>query len=148
MLSQSSIQGEYFFGDLPGTLQYEKRPEDILALSLPDDSNTRDYVFAEHSVENKLRACIRSSSKITNTDEWKTLLVMERVIDGQKWHKVALQNRESGSIALMTSTNTKEYLTNDGHLAAQSRDPDWWVGRFRMCAPVIFWRELQNRIRN
>ena len=61
--------------------------------------------------------------------------------------KGALENKQTGEIALMTSTNSEEYITSRGHRAIKSHDPEWFVGHHRMAAPMVFWRELANRVR-
>jgi hypothetical protein len=139
MLSLSSIPSEYYFGDLPGTIQYNKSPQDILQLVLPDDPETRGYVLAEHSLEHKLSV---TTNHIQKAGEWKLLLVMKSEMEGHTWIKAALQHKD-GHIALMTATNGMEHLKRPITTLREG----WYVGHYRMCAPVCFWRELQNRLR-
>jgi len=146
-LQMSSIPHEYYFGDLPGTLQYKMSAESLISLEIPqDDSNNCGYVFAEHSLANLLR--LTPNTDTGNRNEWKLLLVMQRVSDDGNtiWLKGALQNKETGDIALMSSTNNREILTAHGHRVLFSHNDDWTIGRFRMCAPIIFWSELKNRL--
>ena len=146
-LQMSSIPHEYYFGDLPGTLQYKMSAESLISLEIPqDDSNSCGYVFAEHSLANLLR--LTPNTDTGNRNEWKLLLVMQRVSDDGNtiWLKGALLNKETGDIALMTSTNNREILADNGHRGLSSHNDDWTIGRFRMCAPTIFWSELKNRL--
>jgi len=55
MLKISSVPNEYYCGDLPGTIQYNKKREElILAGNQAETINneTGGYVVCEHSVEN------------------------------------------------------------------------------------------------
>jgi len=142
-VSPCSIPNEYYFGDLPGTLQYNKDPEEILALTLPDDEEDRGFKFCEHSLENlqRITPCTQK------TVDWKILLMMMRTEEeGKMVLKAALQNKTTGKIALLTSINNKIYLENNGHRTVKTVDGTWFVGHFRMCAPIVFWRELKNRL--
>lgn len=110
--------------------------------TIPDDLDNRNFHFCEHSYENLKRA-IPTTKKNIN---WKILLMMEKIEDDEIWLKVALQNKDTGQIALLTSTNKQENLTKRGSRGARTIDGEWYVGRYRMCAPAIFWKELKNRI--
>ncbi len=145
MLRESSIPNEYYWGDLPGILQYTKEPTELQTLVLPENEDTRGYVFAEHSLENKHRLIPDTAFA---KHSYKLLLVMKREEEGEIWLKGALQNTETGKIALLTSTNSLLNLTRRENRGIQSLDPTWYVGHYRMSAPIIFWKELQNRMRN
>jgi hypothetical protein len=139
MLRISSIPNEYYFGDKPGTLQYRKKPEDLLAIELPENNEVRGYNFCEHSLENLRRITPITQKKM----DWKILLMMERRDhDGEIWLKAALQDRNTGEVALLTTTNKKEKLNKP----IKTLHETWFVGHYRMAAPVIFWKELQNRL--
>jgi hypothetical protein len=142
ILSPSSISNEYYFGDLPGTIQYKKEPEELINLQIPDNSNDRGFALLEHSMEN-LRRVMPHTQKIEN---WKILLMMSAEIDCEIWLKTALLNKTTGKVALLTSTNNKENLLRREHRAIKTHDGTWFVGHYRMCAPAIFWSELKNRL--
>lgn len=142
MLCLSSIPNEYYLGDLPGTLQYKKEPEDLKNMHLIENDNTLGFVLCEHSLENLKRVIPKTQSK----KEWKIILMMKKEQDGETWLKTALLNKETGKIALLTSTNCKENLTRRGNRAVETLDMNWFVGHYRMAAPIMFWRELQNRL--
>jgi hypothetical protein len=142
MISTSSINNEYYFGDLPGNLQYEKDPQELLALQLPDDTEDCGFKLCEHSAENLRRITPHTRSAV----DWKILLMMSKEQDGEIWLKAALLNKATCKIALLTSTNNKENLERRQNRAIKTIDGVWFVGHYRMSAPVVFWRELQNRI--
>ena len=142
ILSPSSITNEYYFGDLPGTIQYKKEPEELINLQIPDNSNDRGFTLCEHNLEN-LHRIIPHTQKIAN---WKILLMMSTEVDGEIWLKAALLNKTTGKVALLTSTNKKENLLRREHRAIETHDGTWFVGHYRMSAPVVFWRELKNRL--
>jgi hypothetical protein len=81
-------------------------------------------------------------------NEWKILLIMrsERVGSGEIWLKSALLNKRTGNVALLTSTNSKDNLLKRGSRSVKTVDGNWFVGHYRMGAPVCFWKELKNRL--
>lgn len=145
MLKAASCDNEYYLGDLPGTLQYSKDIEEILHAELPVDEETRGYSPCEHSLENLQRI-----TPITQKNtKWKILLIMKSETSnvGEIWLKAALLNTETGKIALLSSTNNKDNIEKRQNRAIATVDGTWFVGHYRMCAPVVFWSELQNRLR-
>ena len=138
MIKPSSIPNEYYFGDKPGTLQYKKKSDDLLSIELPENTEARGLYLCEHSLEN-LRRITPLAQKKT---DFKILLMMSAEKDGEIWLKAALQDRTTGNIALLTATNKKEILKRP----IKTLDGTWYVGHYRMSAPVVFWKELQNRL--
>lgn len=152
-LNISSIPYEYYLGDLPGTLQYSKDPNEIINLDIEDINTEYDtnmlqidnggFILTEHSPINYTRVIpdtvtgheIKNSSKII-------LMMMKREQDGTIWLKAALQHKNTGLISLLTSTNNEAKLSR----SLKTEDPEWFVGHYRMCAPLAFWRELRNRL--
>jgi hypothetical protein len=147
MLRITTIPNEYYFGDLPGTLQYKVTKEELAELDLSiDDEETRGFRLDFHTEDNYRR--LLPDTATGNANSWRILLVMRAEREnGIICLKGALENKDTGEIALMTSTNSEEYLTSHGHRAIHSHDPKWFVGHYRMAAPMVFWRELVNRIR-
>jgi hypothetical protein len=143
-LHPCSIAHEFYHGDLPGTLQYKKTKDEIVNISNIKESESFGFVLEEDSLENKLRLLPHTQKP----DEYTLLLVMKRGVDDESWLKGALQHKETGLIALMTSTNKKENITTRGNRAIQSNDNTWFVGHYRMAAPMCFWKELQNRLKH
>lgn len=141
-LKKSSIPNEYYLGDLPGTIQYKKDPEEIINCIIPDESNENILTFCEHSKENFKRVLTLSQ----RNNRWKILLMMKAEFGEEIWLKAALQNRDTGKISLLTSTNKKENITKRGSRTVKTIDGEWYVGHYRMSAPLIFWKELKNRI--
>lgn len=143
MVNISSIAHEYYLGDLPGSLQYSKEVQEIMETYLPDDDNTCGFVLCEHSAENLERVRPYTQKK-TN---WKILLMMRKQSeDGEIWLKAALLNRDTGKIALLTSTNDKNNIVKRGNRPIRTVNKTWAVGHYRMSAPICFWRELKNRL--
>lgn len=125
MVKLSSIPHEYYLGDLPGTLQYSKDIQDIIDTDLPDDEDTCGYVLCEHSFENLQRVRPHTQRK-TN---WKILLMMRREKeDGEVWLKAALLNKDTGKIALLTSTNDSNNIECHDNRPIRSIEGTWAVG--------------------
>lgn len=143
MLRLSSIPNEYYCGDLPGTIQYNKDREELINLVTEGiDEETRGFQLCEHSLENLRRITPRLNAK----RKWKVLLMMKREDGDEIWLKAALLNTETGKIALLTSTNARENLERRNNRAIRTVDGTWFVGHYRMSAPIVFWRELKNRL--
>lgn len=139
-LLESSIPHEYYLGDLPGNIQYNKSKSEIIATHDISDDDTRGYELAEHSIENKLRTLTHTK----NPDDYKVLLVMKRVDGEAIWLKVAFEHKQTGDIALLTCSNGLQNFVQGRPM--KSHCDGWYVGRYRMCAPMCFWRELKNRL--
>lgn len=143
MFKVSSIPHEYYLGDLPGNLQYAKSCEEIINSHLEDDENDRGFQLCEHSLENLNRCLPLSQQK----KEWKILLMMRAEREGGEiCLKTALLNKQTGNIALLTSTNSENNILRRGNRSVKTVDGSWYVGHYRMSAPVCFWRELKNRL--
>jgi hypothetical protein len=140
----SSNAHEYYLGDLPGTLQYNKQPTEIInTINLNIIDNDNGYIQVLPTNENRLRL-IPDTSK-GNSTEWKILTVFQRNIsNGQIWLKGALLNTATNKIALMTSTNNIDNIRNASNRALNSKDSKWFVGHYRMCAPMNFWRSVAS----
>jgi hypothetical protein len=144
MLRPSSIPHEYYFGDMPGTLQYKKKVTDILSLELPNDEEKGGFNICEQSLENL--NCIIPVTQLKI--KWKIILMMKMIKNDDEVHlKAALQNQSTGEIALLTSINKNEYFEREKKRKVKTLSGSWFVGHFRMSAPVVFWRELQNRLK-
>ena len=151
-IKYSSIQNEYYLGDLPGTLQYTIDPNDILDIDnierTPVHTTVEDrcgFEFVEHSYEYYSAVIPNTATGINN--EWNMILLMKKEVDGEIWLKAALRNKKTGKIALMTSTNNINNLLNNNNRAIKSLNEEWFIGHYRMAAPMFFWRELQNRLK-
>ena len=147
MLAETSISHEYYLGDLPGRLQYKKSKDEIADLDTSNnDEDTCGFILDFHTEDNYRRLVPKTRTGRENS--WRIILVMkcERE-NGVCCVKGALENKKTGEIALMTSTNSEHYITSRGHRAIKSHDPEWFVGHYRMAAPMVFWRELANRVR-
>ena len=143
MLSNSSIQHEYYFGDLPGRLQYKKEINELINLTIPDNIDEKyGFELCEHSAENLKRTIPHTQ----RNGDWKIILMMQKNVDGIIWLKSALLNKNTGKVALLTSTNNKTNLERTNGRSVKTLDGEWVVGHYRMSAPVAFWRELQNRL--
>jgi hypothetical protein len=143
MFKVSTIPHEYYLGDLPGNLQYAKSCEEISNSHLEDDENDCGFQLCEHSMENLRRVMPLSQQK----NEWKILLMMRAEREGGEiWLKTALLNKRTGNVALLTSTNAENNILRRGNRSVKTVDGNWYVGHYRMSAPVCFWKELKNRL--
>ena len=139
VLRASSIPNEYYLGDKPGTLQYSKDPLELRDCIMVDDSCDRGFVLCEEPIEK-----VTPNTERSNSCDWTLVLMMKSAREnGEIWLKAALKNKHDGKIALMTSTNRKDCLPRP----IQSHCEGWYIGHYRMSAPVVFWKELAKRIR-
>lgn len=133
----SSIKGEYYCGDLQGTLQLRKDPHELANLKTEDLSDDdKSWTIDEVNAENSLRLT-RKNMKVPNHE----LVCVTRSVgtDGSVWLKSAVLNKTTGLIALLTATNNRTAVDRP----LDSHDPTYVIGHYRMCAPKIFWDHLK-----
>ena len=131
----------------PGQLQYKISRNTIIGLDInriPDIDYTEGYQLTEQSKENLMR--LTPNTKTGNCSEWKLILAMKVEREHHTWLKGALLNNETGEIALMSSTNNRAQILNNGSRVIHSHDEEWYIGQFFMVAPMYFWNELKNRV--
>jgi hypothetical protein len=141
-LKPNSIPNEYYCGDLPGTLQYKKSLKALQRMNTnyaltPQDA---EWTYELCGQENADRLLPHTQKK----GDWRIVHVMKRVRPNETWLKGALINRQTGEIALMTSCSRRESIIEDGNRAMESHAEDWSIGHYRMGAPIVFWKSLQD----
>jgi hypothetical protein len=149
MLKSSSILNEFYLGDKPGTLQYKKNPNEICeAVSLLPENQNEDEerrwetVYTCSDLENTSYDTTKllPNTKTAKKGNWVALFVQIHSALGGNWIKSALYNKENGRIALMTSCDKKDLFPR----AIHTKKANWFVGHYRMSAPLYFWRELSE----
>lgn len=144
-LKKNTIPNEFYCGDLPGSLQYKKNAMLLSTLSLPSVTAETKPCFIPIAVTDSIKARLLPATKTAGSlNNWNLIIAMERVTSTATYIKGALQNKQTGSIALMTSCSTKEDIQNHGHRAIQSQAKDWYVGFYRMSAPIEYWSALKK----
>lgn len=118
------------------------------ALADPRPSNYKGFCFSPPNRFDALRLIPDTAKGRDLLDpDWKLILLMKKTVsDSEIWLKGAFRHRETGRLALLTSTNKQENLTHIGFRAMNSHDHQWSVGHFGMSAPWEFWKELAYRI--
>lgn len=140
-LKISSIPSEYYCGDLPGTLQYRKDPAVLKTLDIPVyDAQDSGYVEV---LDQCIERVLPNSSTAGKPGDWEQILVMQKIDGIRIWIKAALKNKKTGLIALLTSCNSEQGMTDNGHRAIKAWADDWFVGHYRMAAPLAFWAALK-----
>jgi hypothetical protein len=140
-LRTNSIAGEYYHGDLPGTLQYKKTKAELTTIpNIYHMDSDCGYVQIPPKAD-LLKRFVPDTLTGRNGD-WKLLVVFQKVAESEIWMKGALLNRKDGCIALMTCANEKEHIERRDNRALKSLEDGWFVGHYRMGAPMIFWRGL------
>jgi len=144
MLKKSSVLGEYYFGDLPGTLQYNISINSLrLGLDNIISNETNGYNLIEDLYSIPLDILLPHTKDPNN---YIILFAIKKEIDDKIWIKSALLNILENKIALLTTTNEKKNLTIRNYRAIKSIEGNWHIGHFRMSAPIIFWKELRTFI--
>jgi hypothetical protein len=136
----------FYYGDLPGTLQYNKDPNEILEINMNIKSNSYDdgWILTEHSKDNLARLTPDTANGKQN---WRILLIIEKEVEKDIiMLKGALQNRSTNKILFVSSANSKQYHLDNNNRCIKSLDDEWFVGHYRMVAPLLFWNELKNRL--
>ena len=144
MLRMSSIPNEYYLGDLPGSLQYGKEPKEILDCLSCENTDNCAYVLCDDDeiAENYNRVIPNTRNGLYGV--WKIIVLMKSEKDNTVWLKAAMLNKNTNKIALMTSTNNSSKLNR----AINSLEEGWFIGHYRMSAPIIFWKSLIDKIKN
>lgn len=144
-LSASNTPGQYYLRNLSRTLKYSKDPRDLITADTIQHDNVNDFGYkltTDHSVENLHRVLPLSQRNV----QWEVLTMMQMQNRHEIWLKAALLNCKTGRVALITSTNRKINLTRRKSRAVKTVDGTWFVGHYKMCAPIVFWKELQSRL--
>jgi hypothetical protein len=152
-LMPSSIPGEFYLGDRPGTLQYEMDEDTIINAVREHNPNTdtwsQKYIHQfdyedldpDNDKINNLRRIMSANGKYKN-EKWEIIFMREYKSkngdDKTIWLKGAMKNIKTGKIALMTSTNREDLLNRP----IKTHTPGWFVGHYRMAANMSFWEEL------
>lgn len=144
VLKPNSIAGEYYCGDLPGRIQYKKDAGALKGMDLSGLAPAAADAQWKHeacTAENLHRLLPHTQSPA----DWTLRMVMKRINeDDSVWLKGALVNNETGEIALLTAASSSEAITSRENRAIKANADGWFVGHYRMGAPLIFWRTLQN----
>ena len=140
-LKPNSIRDEYYFGDLPGNLQYYKSADELMDVdtNLPMTDIDAQWTTLPATLESKRRLLPTTQSM----DDWTLILVMRRIRDGHTWLKGAFSHKVHGAIALMTSASSDTAILERGNRTVKTHDGTYYVGHYRMGAPAIFWKTLQ-----
>lgn len=148
----SNISDEFSFGGHLGVIQYEITIDELRQglVDFPETSDhKKGYKLVDHSPKNLNR--LIPDTDTGRAGDWSPLLIMKRKMikgNGEKeiWLKAALVNRTTGNVALITSTNSHENIGQRGNRWVSASVEDWVIGRYKMFAPLYFWKELANRV--
>lgn len=138
---------EFYLGGMPGQLQYTKKIDDFTNLDTNIDVTTEEdgWYLTYHTKENLLRLTPNTPHGKKN---WKILLIIEKKWENITLLKAALLNKDTNDIALLTSIDNKEFIIQQGNRPIKSCYDNWFVGHYRLTAPLMFWKELKNRLLN
>jgi len=138
----------YYLGDLMGTLQYKKSYETIKNMVIPNPNYTRDQYTLGYTLDVNSSDNVKRLTPYTKMgrQSWELLLVMKKVEEDVTHLKGALLNTDTREIALMTTFSDKQYIINQGNRAIKSLDDQYFIGHYRLLAPLYFWEELKQRL--
>ena len=136
---------EFYLGGLPGQLQYSKSQDEFINLNTDIDviSNDDGWYFAPHTKENLMKLTPNTPGGKKN---WKILVIIEKVYNDITLLKGALLNRDTNEIALLTTIDNKDFIISQNNRPIHSCYDKWFIGHYRMTAPLIFWKEIKNRL--
>lgn len=79
-------------------------------------------------------------------EDWNILVAWRTIRELEIWIKAALFKTDAPDlIAVMTATNSKNNIINRGTRAIQSHADKWFIGHYRMSAPLVFWADLRTK---
>jgi len=129
-----------------GHLQYNINPEILKKNIINNVDIENNNIIIEENTESNLKRLLPKTNSNSNLDDWKLLLIIKYKDNNDNWIKGALLNKKTNLIALMTSSKGKQQIIENGNRAIQSYDPEWYVGHYRLIAPLKFWHELIKRL--
>ena len=121
-----------------GHLQYKIKPDilkDMIINNIEDNN-----IIIEENTEEYLKRLLPKTTRNGDCSNWKLLLVVK--YKDNNWIKGALLDKRTNLIALMTSANGKDKIIEGNHRAISSHDDEWFIGHYRLTAPLKFWYEL------
>ncbi len=79
-------------------------------------------------------------------EHWNILIAWRAIRGVEIWIKAALFKIDVPDlIAVMTTTNSKDNIEKHGNRAIQSHLDGWFIGHYRMSAPLVFWADLRAK---
>jgi hypothetical protein len=136
---------EYYLGSLPGNLQYKLLKEELTTIPnihLKDS----DCGFIQITPTLEMEKRFIPDTTTGRSGDWQLLTVFQRSDESEIWMKAALLNKKDGCIALMTCTNNKQNIINRKNRSINSMEPGWYIGHYRMGAPMVFWRAVSAKV--
>ena len=147
MSIKSEINNEYYLDNRPG---YTREAGEIINTRIVKDEEDCGYQVCEPTPQILARVVGEFESIML-----KPVLIMinsRSLVDNTRVHiKAAFRNEHTGRIHLVTSSNRnriqRKELEKPRYRTYKTSAEGWFVIRTRMSAPIPFWRELQNRLR-
>jgi len=144
-LKPNSNLNEYYHGNLPGTLQYKKDAQELMAMDTNLPLTPQDALWTSIPLTEEIKhRLLPHTQRLKN---WTLIMAMQKApcpTHGDIWLKGAFVNTATGEIALLTSANSQEAIVRSAtRPGMKTYDSTYYVGRYRMGAPAIFWKTLQ-----
>ena len=124
-----------------GHLQYKVNKQMLKELPTTD-SEMGKWKIEENTIDNFKKALTYTKKQA----EWELILLMSATDGDEIWYKSALKNKKTNEIATLTSTNKESNILSRGNRAVKSHFSGWYVGHYRMTAPMCFWNELKKKL--
>jgi hypothetical protein len=124
-----------------GHLQYKVNKEMLKEIPTTD-SEMGKWKIEELTIDNFKKALTYTKKQ----SEWELILLMSATDGDEIWYKSALKNKKTNEIATLTSTNKESNILSRGNRAVKSHFAGWFVGHYRMTAPMCFWNELKKKL--
>jgi len=145
-LTKYSNSNEFFYRVPPGQLQYEESLDDLMDLNTDIETLSYDdgWVIEDPNPEILKRL---TPDTLKGRKKWEIIVVIKKEVGNLIIYKGALLNKTTNdTIGLLTTFNSKEHIIEKSERAIKSKSPGWYVGHYRMLAPLIFWHELKMRL--
>ncbi len=144
-LKLSSIRHEYYHGDLPGMLQYKKSVKELSELEISIEKLMEEMDQIGGTWYHLPCTAYYRDVMLPHTrtpKDWRLIMLMQKTQGDNIWLKGALMNIHTNEIALMTSCNNESAIVGDNNRPIRSNCSGWYVGHYRMGAPLKFWSDL------
>lgn len=124
-----------------GHLQYKVNKQMLKEIPTTN-SEMGKWKIEENTIDNFKKALTYTKKQ----SEWELILLMSATDGDEIWYKSALKNKKTNEIATLTSTNKESNILSRGNRAVKSHFSGWYVGHYRMTAPMCFWNELKKKL--
>jgi len=129
----------------PGQIQYFVNREHLLLLDTDQYTDDHDWTLEYHTQENIDKLIPSTKTGKRHKSHWKLLFILKQVDSTNITLKAAFYHTQNHTCALLSSINHTRQEVYPYRLIPSHND-EYKICQCKMIAPLIFWKELKNRL--